>query len=240
MTVAQIVAAFRNIVGWPYVTPGSNDSRGIDCSGAFVYAYRLYGYSIYHGSNRIIRKYCHDVFEVSSVSQLRVGMAIFKSRTSLDRLSSDYKPGGRYYDPSLPYDYYHVGLVTSVSPLQIINATPPKARVDTTLKGWCCAGYLNEVNYSGDTPGPDPDPGPGPNPDPGPVDPVIAYVYAPTGKTVNLRSKPSTGSVVLVRVPIGETVTVLDYTNEEWAQVRYQKTTGYMMREFLRSDPPES
>ena len=37
-----------------------------------------------------------------------------------------------------------------------------------------------------------------------------------------------------VRVPIGEVVEVLDETNETWWYVLYLKTTGYMMREFLR------
>ena len=36
------------------------------------------------------------------------------------------------------------------------------------------------------------------------------------------------------KVTIGEVVEVLDETNETWWYVLYLKTTGYMMREFLR------
>ena len=46
--------------------------------GASVYAYKQFGERIYHGSNRIVRVYCHDVRRVTSASQLRVDMAIFE------------------------------------------------------------------------------------------------------------------------------------------------------------------
>ena len=62
----------------------------------------------------------------------------------------------------------------------------------------------------------------------------LAEVWAERGSTVNLRVRPSRDAVVRVRVPIGEVVEVLDETNETWWYVLYLKTTGYMMREFLR------
>ena len=222
--VNALTAVFRSMLGWPYATPGSNDSRGIDCSGAFVYAYRQFGESIYHGSNRIIRVFCHDVRRVASVDELKVGMAIFKAREDLSRLKAEYKPGGRYYDAALPCDYYHMGLVTSVRPLEIINATPPRVRIDSDLSKWRCAGYLNAVDYAGSAPGPGP---------------VYAEVTAPSGRTVNLRRSPSKTAAVLVRVPIGETVEVLAQTSELWWNVRYGRYAGYMMREFLVMLPPD-
>lgn len=225
MTVAQIVSAFREIIGWPYASPGNNNQNGIDCSGAFVYAYRKYNLSIYHGSNRIIRVYCHDVQKISSVSQLTAGMAIFKSRTNLSQLGADYKPGGKYYNSALPYDYYHIGLVASVNPLQIINATTPQARVDTVLSKWSDVGYLNAVSYDSAAPEPT-----------DPATPVeTAVTVAPSGNTVNLRKKPSKSGVVLVRVPLGQTVTVLDASDATWWKVKYKTTTGYMMQEFLKA-----
>lgn len=214
-----LAEVFRSMLGWPYATPGSNDQNGVDCSGAFVYAYRQFGRSIYHGSNRIVRRYCHDVRKRSQ-SELEVGMAIFKSRTDLSRMKAEYKKGGRYYDPALPDDYYHVGLVVSVQPLQIVNATPPRVRIDTALSPWCCAGYLNAVDYNADCA----------------QTPATATVYAPSGSTVNLRSAPSLSAVVRVRVPIGETVAVLAQTSSTWWQVRWNGTTGYMMSEFLIPD----
>ena len=76
-------------------------------------------------------------------------------------MKAEYKPGGRYYDPNLPYDYYHIGLVVSVRPLKIINATPPAVRIDTDLSRWYCAGELNAVDYAADEP---PTPAPPPTP----------------------------------------------------------------------------
>lgn len=220
ITVAQIVSAFREIIGWPYASPGSNNSKGIDCSGAFVYAYNKYKQTIYHGSNRIVRVYCRDVKRVSSVAQLTPGMAVFKSKADTSNLKAEYKPGGKYYNPELPEDFYHIGLVAGVAPLQIINATPPAARVDTRLSGWSHAGYLKEVSYEG----------PGPKPVP-----QYAMTTAPSGSTVNLRKSPSKDSVVLRRVPLGEKVNVLEDADDTWWRVRYDNTTGYMMREFLKA-----
>jgi len=237
ITVSQIDSAFQTIIGWPYVSPGFNNQNGIDCSGAFVYAYQKYGKSIYHGSNRIIRAYCKNPFTVTKLNQLEPGMTILKSRADLSQLPNEYKPGGQYYNPQLPHDYYHIGLVVSVNPLQIINATTPVARVDTNLSLWSTAGYLNAVDYTGGTPTPTPPPEPPPEPDPAPDPtpvPGTAITVAPTGKTVNLRKSASTTSVVLVRVPLGERVQVLAGYDAVWWKVKYQNMTGYMMREFLQ------
>lgn len=246
--VNDLVTVFRTVLGWPYASPGYNNSRGIDCSGAFVYSYKKFGESIYHGSNRIVRVHCRNVQRVTSLSQLQVGMAIFKGREDVSKMSSAYRPGGRYYNPELPMDYYHIGLVTSVSPLEIVNATTPKARIDNVLSKWWCAGYLNAVSYgSGGTDGspdsgsPDPSTPPCP-PCPGtgdgtpgalPALPFQAKVTAQRGSTVNLRRSASKGDAVLLRVPIGSAVTVTELTNTTWWCIRYGSTTGFMMREFL-------
>lgn len=212
--VQSMIEVFRGIVGWPYASPGVNGPGGIDCSGAFVYAYRQFGQRIYHGSNRIIRVYCRDVQPVNGMEGLKPGMAIFRSRKDTSRMKAEYRPGGRYYDPALPEDFYHVGLIVSVSPLQIVNATSPKARIDTSLRRWSHAGYLKAVEY-GET--------------------VTAVVSAESGGSVNLRKTPDKRSPVLARVPLGQTVTLLPFEDEQWHRVRWQSKTGYMMKEFLRT-----
>ena len=51
---------------------------------------------------------------------------------------------------------------------------------------------------------------------------------------VNLRSSPSkTSGKVYAQVPSGAAVTVL-IPGDEWTQVRYNGTTGYMMTSFLK------
>lgn len=225
--VDSLIAVFRNILGWPYVSPGTNDSRGIDCSGAFVYAYRKLGKSIYHGSNRIIREYCWGVKPVTTTAGLKKGMAIFKAKENTNGMSSIYKPRGSYYNAALPHDYYHIGIVASVSPLQIINATKPYARIDSDLSKWHAVGYLNAVDYTGG------EEGDGGNDLPSPA---TALVHAPSGGTVNLRKRPDKASIVMVRVPIGKKVNVLKIENDTWWQITYQKYTGYMMSEFLEAE----
>lgn len=224
--VDSLIAVFRNILGWPYVSPGYNDARGIDCSGAFVYAYRKFGMSIYHGSNRMIRVYCRGIERVTTASALKVGMAIYKAKESTAGMSSIYKPGGRYYDPALPQDFYHVGLVASVNPLQIINATKPYARIDSDLSKWHFAGYLNAVDYNADSGGQNGEA----------AQPTTATVHAQSGGTVNLRKQPAITSVVLIRVPLGRRVNVLEKENDIWWRINYQQYTGYMMSEFLQED----
>ena len=67
----KLIESVEECLGWPYVSPGTNDSRGIDCSGLFVKAYRDQGASIYHGSNTIYRKYCSKKGMLISVTQLQ-------------------------------------------------------------------------------------------------------------------------------------------------------------------------
>lgn len=73
----KLIASVEECLGWPYDSPGTNDARGIDCSGLFVKAYRDQGASIPHGSNTIYRKCCSEKGELTSVSQLRPGMAVY-------------------------------------------------------------------------------------------------------------------------------------------------------------------
>ena len=223
--VRKLIQVFHSMLGWPYVTPGTSNAKGIDCSGAFVYAYRQFGERIYHGSNRIARIYCRDMQRVTAATRLVPGMAIFKSRADLSRMKAEYKPGGAYYDPKLPEDFYHIGLVASVDPLQIINATPPKVRIDDRLSRWQWAGYLKAVDYT--AAGPEPDE-------------TCAQVTAENGSTVNLRQKPSLKAVILARVPLGQRVAVREKTSPEWWKVAYLQFTGYMMRKFLKTEEREN
>ena len=88
--VRKLIQVFHSMLGWPYVTPGTSNAKGIDCSGAFVYAYRQFGERIYHGSNRIARIYCREMKRVTASTRLEPGMAIFKSRSDLSRMKGEY------------------------------------------------------------------------------------------------------------------------------------------------------
>lgn len=68
-----------------------------------------------------------------------------------------------------------------------------------------------------------------------PVPTEKAVVYAASGSTVNMRSRPSTVATIVMRVPIGATVGVTKH-EPEWCAIQYAGKSGYMMTKFLRFD----
>lgn len=248
---AKLIQSFEEIVGWPYSSPGSNNQYGIDCSGAFVRAYKLQNASIYHGSNRIIRVYCHDQIKISDWTHLFAAAPVFKARSDLSKLNASYRPGGKYYNPALPYDYYHVGLITALEPLTVIHATSPKARKDilctrnkgesdvsyhdravkALLKaGWTWRALLNAVDY--DVPPVPEDPDPEPEPE-YPVPGSTAVVFAENGLPVKMRAAPTTMSPLWWNVPNGATVTLTGDNRPDWTGIRHNGRSGFMQSRFL-------
>ena len=137
--VEKLIADFEDCLGWPYATPGSNDERGIDCSGMFVRAYRLQGKRIYHGSNTIWRKHLKEKGRISSAADLRPGMAVFKWKPETPSKFRDDEG-----------DFCHIGLVTSVSPLRIVHASTEgmKVKADSRIGKWKYWGVLAETDLS--------------------------------------------------------------------------------------------
>lgn len=241
ITSAQVKKDFEQIVGWIYVSPGTNDVNGIDCSGAWVRCYRLHGFNIAHGSNSIFRKECSSTGEITSKDDLKVGMMVFKNRF-------DGKEPEKYQNDGLG-NFYHIGAVTNVNPLVITHATSPNAKQDkkfnASMNGWTHWGIGNKVEISDVAIKDDLSNG---------GNKVVAIsgelqdknckVIASNGDTVNVRKKGSQNSDLVVRIPIGETVLVtLDngdsYVSVRWEDVSgvYKKVgkiyTGFMAREFL-------
>lgn len=214
MDMEQMIADFEEMLGWPYASPGSNDRRGIDCSGAFVRAYRQQGESIYHGSNRMARTACAWLRPAGQVFPQR-GMVAFKARDS--QPPEDYRPGGAYYDPDLPQDFYHVGLVVSAAPLRLIHATPPCVRADDSLRGWTHLGWLKDF----------------------PEEERNVEERTVTASTVNFRAEPSTSASLLDRIPQG-TVLETEQVNEAWVRTMWQGKTGYVMAQYLSGKAEET
>ncbi|GHU74664.1 hypothetical protein AGMMS49992_16790 [Clostridia bacterium] len=223
----KLISDCLAVVGWPYVSPGTNDERGIDCSGMLCRAYKLQGSAIYHGSNRIARVHCRDVMPINGVSSLQPGMVVFKWRDD-GQEGNEYKPGGLYYNYQLNGNFYHIGLVAQVEPLKIVHATDPKAKVDTALGNWTWRGYLKEVEYNTQ----------------GGAERVgfsgVYRVHAATGQTVNMRSKPtiSTDNRVAL-VPVGDYVEVAEVTGS-WAYTKWHDKRGYIQMQYLIPDGQEA
>ena len=223
LDVKQLIASVEACLGWPYVSPGTNDARGIDCSGLFVKAFRDQGGSIYHGSNTIYRKHCSEKGQLTSVSQLQPGMAVFKWNPNTPDKFKD-KLG----------DFQHIGLVTSVNPLRIVHASSAAGCVttDTKLGKWAYWGWLKDVEKPGRAS--DGEQNSSADTEEGDEETMTGYatVAADSGSTVNIRTKAKASAALVDRVPIGARVEVLG-TCGSWKKVKFGSRTGYMMAQFL-------
>ena len=221
LDVKKLIASVEECLGWPYVSPGTNDACGIDCSGLFVKAFRDQGASIYHGSNTIYRKYCSEKGKLTNVSQLKPGMAVFKWNANTPEKFNDGLG-----------DFQHIGLVTSVNPLRIVHASSAAGCVttDTKIGKWAYWGWLKDVAKT-DSLSPTPA-----EPMEGDEEPMteteFATVIAESGSTVNMRTKAKTSAPLIERVPIGARVEVLGICGS-WTKVKFGSRTGYMMSKFL-------
>lgn len=221
LSIPKMISSAEEALGWPYVSPGTNDVRGIDCSGLFVKMYRDQGASIYHGSNTIFHEHCKETGKLTKVSHLQVGMAVFKLKPWTEK-----DKGNKWYGKE-PGNLSHIGIVTSVSPLKIIHASSAAGCVttDTKIGKWAYWGKLKLVDYGGDH--------------------MIevetaetiqtAVVFAVTGTSVKMRAKPSLNCAQYHDIPIGTEVEVLE-RHEDWCKIRARGREGYMMTQFLQME----
>lgn len=221
IAVSGILGDFQRMLAehWKY-TEGAAQKGNVDCSGAFVYAFRQHGLYIYHGSNRIART---EIVELVPISAAKPGMAVFKCRNPDDSryaLPSGYKQGGKYYNGDLR-DFYHIGLMGKDG--KVLNAqSSATGFVASPVKSWMCAGYLKKVEYKEDTPMENDN-----------TEVIcVGRVTAQSGSTVNLRAEPSKSAKVLEKVKIGTTVNIIG-TTDGWLHVETETNQGYMMEEFV-------
>lgn len=225
LNVDILINSAESCLGWPYVSPGTNDKNGIDCSGLFVRCYRDQGAKIAHGSNTIFHDYCSRTEALTNVGQLQPGMAVFKCKAW-----TDADKDNKWYGAA-PGNLSHIGLVVSVNPLQIIHASSEAGcvTIDKKIGKWKYCGYLKDVNYSMSVPTPTK-----PNTDNNQSGGVLmtATVYASNGQPVNMRTTPSKAGKLITKVPVGTTVDV-KMNGAEWSLITYKNQTGYMMTDYL-------
>ena len=204
---------------------GHDGSDGkCDCIGLIIGALRMAGikWPWTHGSNYTARNKVDNFRHVSSASELRLGELVFKAREPGDE---NYALPSSYDDHPDRRDYYHVGVVTSVNPLEITHCTSVAGGIkhDSTLGQWRWAGELALVDYDDE------------DEDEFQAEDALyqAAVYAENGYPVKMRKQPSTGAGVCAKIPIGTVVDVLDEL-DGWALIGLDGQIGYMMRDFLR------
>lgn len=215
LNLDTFIADVESALGWPYVSPGSNDSRGIDCSGLFVYAFKKQGEKIYHGSNTIWRQYLSRKGKIKSEKDLERGMAVFKWNSNTPSRFNDNEG-----------DFQHIGVVCSVNPLRIIHASSVKGKVveDSKTGNWKYWGWLKQIKPPGESDG-DTKEG---------EKMTTPYTAAVTADKVNVRRGPSVSDPRITQVHTGDTVTVLSESNG-WAYCSTPSSSGWIKMDYLRA-----
>lgn len=217
-----------------YKQPYSGQNGLSDCIGYIIGALELEGqkWGGIHGSNYAERYRTKNVFKVTSASQLQLGQIVYKAYAPGANgytLPEKYRQGGSMYNGDLN-DYYHVGVVTSVNPLEISHCSTGGMHRDSKLGKWSYAGYCSLVDYS-DTPvQPAPD-------EPSKAETGTMVVDVPDDTSVNVRRTASNESGILTRLPEGCVVNVTS-TLGQWSHIEYSydKTgEGYIMSKFLKN-----
>ena len=200
---------------------GHDGSDGTcDCIGLIIGALNRCGvrWPGIHGSNWAARNAMAWLLPVSDAGDLAVGDIVFKGKRPGE---SGYALPDRYASDPDRNDYYHVGVVRSISPLRIIHCTSPGGvTTDTKVGKWSYRGGLALLDRSAC------------EESSAAVVPGTAMVTASSGSTVNLRPGASKSGKVLMKVPVGSEVTVLE-VNGSWAKVEVP-LTGYIMTDFLK------
>lgn len=209
-----------------YRNGGSATDGTCDCIGLIIGAIRRAGgtWSGTHGSNYAARNM------MQSYPPLEVGSIVYKARGPDD---AGYSLPATYANHPDRLDYYHVGVVTSVNPLNITHCTSWSGgsgiKVDTVIGKWGYGGRIKGVDYEwGDKPvdtSPD-----------GTIETEPLIVTVTGGGTARMRKKPDTDSIVFENIRDGTYVQGIGRGPDGWYQIKYNGKTGWMMEQYLRVD----
>ena len=127
-----LIALFRRMYQehWAYEWGAAREGC-VDCSGAFVWAYKQFGASIYHGSNSIARKACGAMGKTP-----RPGYAAFKWRA---------KDTTKY--PDGKGDFYHIGLVDEDGKTVYEARGTKEGFTTSAVSTWQWFAPLTDVQY---------------------------------------------------------------------------------------------
>lgn len=215
-----------------YRTGGVGKDGTCDCIGLIMGAMYEAGHKKYdmHSTNYFAR---YQTLELKKASEkeLFVGQLLYRARTNQDNLNARYLPGGRYYTGDL-LDYYHVGVVTGVKPLRIIECTEYGSVsgivIHTSFGNWHYGGKLRYVDYDDM----------GGIYEPGKEVFTVLYMARVATQEDPLTLRATAGGRKTGEIPKGETVEVL--AEGEWALVRYGDKRGYVSAQYLeRIEEPE-
>jgi len=207
---------------YQYRNGGDGSDGTCDCIGYIIGAVKLAGetWNGNHGTNYTVRNKMKTFETLRSPSDLKEGELVFKAREPGE---SGYALPDTYKNSPDQRDYYHVGVVRCVKPLVIEHCTTVEGgiKLDNELGKWKYHGELDIVDYTINNEG---------------VSDMAEYnaiVYAKSGSTVNMRKDPSKQGAIVMQVPIGSEVKVIEELNNGWAVIEFNDKTGYMMKDFI-------
>ena len=199
-----------------------------DCIGLVMGAMYELGQRAYdlHSTNYFARFQTLELKKVNE-KELHVGQLLYRARDNQDNLHARYLPSGRYYTGDI-LDYYHVGIVTGIKPLRVVECTEHGGvsgiKISDTIKNWHYGGKLRNVLYDESDIG-------GLYEKETEEDEVVLYKakVATQDDPLTLRATPNGRKIG--KLPIGAIVDVL--AGGEWSRVRYGDMLGYAASEFL-------
>lgn len=212
----------------------------MDCIGSIAGIIQRYGgkYDL-QGSNWWARHEIKNLRPLTSKSQLFDGCAVLKT---LHPGEVGYNLPDRYQEDAVQIDYNHIGLGTSDG--EILDSTtqmsggsyvrngPGVSTAPINERSWDVIGEFEDVDYSDEGSSTE-------IPDLHEDVMKRALVVASAGSTVNLRAKPSMGSVVLEYVKVGSLVDVFEKSGEWQSVCTASGKNGWMKSDFLSMDEPQ-
>ena len=215
-----------------YRTGGVGKDGTCDCIGLIMGAMYEIGHKKYdlHSTNYFARFQMESLTKIKDEKELFPGQLLYRSRSSVAKLHARYQNGGSHYTGDI-LDYYHVGVVTRVKPLRIVECTEYGSVtgivISTKLKNWTHGGALKGVLYDGY----DEEDYPVINTTV-PQNALFRAKVITQTDPLSVREWPETGPII-GRVPKGRTVEVMAEAEDGWPKIRYNELVGYASGKYL-------
>lgn len=197
----------------------SGDNGKCDCIGLVIGALEHMGikWQGTHGTNYTVRFALKTLDEIDGINSLSVGELVFKRRNKSD---NGYSLPQKYSNDPDQTDYYHVGVIMSVSPLKIVHCTGVVGAIatDTKLGKWSVHGQLAVLANM--------------QPEEGENVYKVTLKGGNLERPINFRKSTSTSSALIGEIPQNAEV---DYLGDsgDWAKVIYGGKTGYVLSSFV-------
>lgn len=217
-----VMAVLDNVARVTHYELGQDGrSGGCDCIGLIIGALRMAGekWTGTHGSNYAARNEMRTLQKLQRTEQLTLGDIVYKTHAKGE---SGYALPSRYAGDPDQLDYYHVGVVTRVSPLEITHCTGVQGGIkrDTSIGKWSHYGQIKHVNEE-----------------------VLTMAsYQVTGGRLNIRTGPGYAYDRIGQIDDGTIVSAAPVEDGSWLYVDHQGVNGYALGQYLVrvADAPET